>query len=85
MTVQQRRTLSNRDRKRPKANDKDLGECVCDARVCEVCDAPITACMGFSLARDIVEIMEGRKPVLGYIREFCGKCVDFVNPAEINP
>ena len=37
-------------------------------RRCIGCHAPITACMGFGLARDIVA---ERWPV----RELCGKCV----------
>ena len=44
-------------------------------RRCIGCDAEITACMGFGLARDIVA---ERWPV----RELCGKCV---LRCEINP
>lgn len=54
-------------------------------RHCLKCGAEIQQCMGFCLARDILEVMEGRKPVLGYIREFCGLCVDSINPAKISP
>lgn len=38
-------------------------------RACLRCNAPIGACMGFSLARDW---LSGRRP----IREMCGKCVE---------
>jgi hypothetical protein len=40
-------------------------------RQCLRCGAEITACFGFSLARDIVS---GRRPV----REHCGKCAEII-------
>lgn len=42
-------------------------------RRCIECDAPITACMGSCLARDIVDATEKTIP-WRWVRELCGKC-----------
>lgn len=54
-----------------------------EQRACMFCRTPITACMGFTLARDFIAISEGRrtKPA----RELCGRCVELVSMLRKTP
>jgi hypothetical protein len=52
-------------------------------RHCCVCDAEIRECMGFCLARDVLESLETQRPVR--VRELCWRCADTVDPATIKP
>ena len=47
-------------------------------RACIRCGVEITACMGFSLARDMVAFWDGRNPNRIF-REHCGKCVEIID------
>ena len=55
----------------------DDGTTTCFRRTCIRCGAEIDKCMGFVLARDIVN--RRKAP-----REFCGKCALITEPDEID-
>lgn len=44
-------------------------------RECCVCGQAITACMGFTVARDLVRAFNGEVPYTS-VRERCGVCVE---------
>ena len=50
-------------------------------RKCLNCGTLVTACFGFALARDWVKVLNGE--ACDEIRELCGRCVEFVDPATI--
>lgn len=52
-----------------------------ESRQCMKCGTPITACNGFVLMRDLLPVLEGNAP--DEVREACGRCVDFIDPATI--
>jgi hypothetical protein len=41
-------------------------------RHCLTCGAPVINCTSFTLARDVIKVMNGE--ALKFIREFCGIC-----------
>lgn len=46
-------------------------------RHCIRCNTQLTACMGFCLARDVIE---GR----GLVRELCGRCALITEPEQLD-
>lgn len=54
-----------------------------DERACMFCRTPIFECMGFTLARDIVAVEEGRRTKRP--RELCGRCAELVTMLRRTP
>jgi len=51
-------------------------------RKCFICQAPISACMGYVCAGDFLKAVEGTMPP-NEIKETCGKCVNRKDALEL--